>query len=185
LLFLIFAGVGLWATGSSSQRFGRPAIAGGLGAVSAFALTGVLVAARDVTTLVVKPQSTELQMLRSALDSPGTPTPQRVVFVKPNWTQGAAPLVRYDEFGPPSTYFAWVPNPAVLLVLHERPQSNAHPAIEVLPWDAPAPAATAAPGDAFVDMRKLRKRRVDWTLWTFHAAPRASAADHALSARRP
>jgi hypothetical protein len=185
LLFVIFAGIGLSGAGSSRQRLGAPAIATGVLALVAFALTGALVAARDVTTLVVRPQSAELQMLRSALDNPRAHLAQRVVFVKPNWSQGAAPLLRYDEFGLPSTYFPWVPNPAVLLVLGDRPRGRPQPMIEVLPWDARAPAAQAGPGDVFVDMRKLRDRRVGWSLWTLHAAPRATTAAGAPSGRRP
>jgi hypothetical protein len=185
LLFTLFAGIGLWGEGSSQRRLHAPTIATGVLALGAFALTGVLVAARDVTTLVVRPQSAELQMLRSALDNPRARLAQRVVFVKPNWTQGAAPLVRYDEFGLPSTYFAWVPNPAVLLVLDDRLRRSPQPMIEVLPWDARAPAASAAPGDVFVDMRKLRDRRVGWSLWTLHAASRATRAARAPYGRQP
>jgi hypothetical protein len=182
LLLVVFAGLALLVTPSSTPRASTPVIAVGVLGVSAFVFTGVLVAARDVTTLVVEPQSAEVQLLRSALDSPGVPAPGRVVFVKPSSSQGAAPLVRYDEFGPPSTYFPWVPNPAVLLVLRERLQ-RAQPEIEVLAWDQ-APATRRAPGDAFVDMRSLRQRRVGWQLWTLEAASTARPTGAGPSARR-
>ncbi|MDX6407389.1 MAG: hypothetical protein QOE13_460 [Gaiellaceae bacterium] len=182
LLLVVFAGLALLVTRSSAQRARTPVIAAGVLAVSAFVFTGVLVAARDVTTLVVKPQSAEVQLLRSALHNPGVPAPGRVVFVKPSSSQGAAPLVRYDEFGPPSTYFPWVPNPAVLLVLRERLQ-RPQPEIEVLAWDQ-APATRRAPGDAFVDMRDLRQRRVGWQLWTLEAASTAMPTGAGPSARR-
>jgi hypothetical protein len=175
-LFTIFAGLGLWMTESSWERFrARPAArflavgTGGL-AITAFVLTGVVLAARNVTTLMVKPQSVELQMLRSALTSSTTTAPRRVVFIKPNWNQGAAPLVRYDEFGSPSTYFAWVPNPAVLLLLNEGRRQHVLPAIEVLPWTTRTVSTGSEPGEIFVDMRKLQERRVSWTLWTLRAA---------------
>jgi hypothetical protein len=177
LLFLLFGSVGLWAPSVAKAT--------GVATVTTFALAGVLVAARNVTTLFVEPQSVELQLLRSSLASPSAPDPPRVVFVKPNWTQGPAPLVRYDEFGLPSTYFAWVPNPATLLVLGERLHRRANPTIDVLPWDARAPDAEARPGDAFVDMRKLQRRHVGWSVWTLHAARPATAPADAPSARRP
>jgi hypothetical protein len=177
LLFVAFAGAALWGDRFSWRR------STGVLAAGALALTGVVMAARNVTTLVVEPQSAELQMLRSALDDTTPPNPCRVVFVKPNWTQGAAPLVRYDEFGPPSTYFYWVPNPAVLLVLRERLQCR-NPTIDVLAWDQ-APATRGGAGTTFVDMRGLRKRRVGWSLWTLHGASRATAGADAPSARRP
>jgi hypothetical protein len=141
----------------------RGALAAG---VICFAVAATIVAARNVTTLFVKPQSIELQMLRSDLASP--PTRKRVVFVKPNWNQGPAPLARYDEFGLPSTYFAWVPGPATQLLLGER-----HPKLDILAWDEPD--TNAGPGDSFVDMRKLDQRNVAWTVWTFSAAGPSSA----------
>jgi hypothetical protein len=184
LLFVIFAGVGLWGTGSSSSLSSPAvAIATGVLTVAAFTLAGALVAARNVTTLVVKPQSVELQMLRSALNEPTALDPARVVFVKPNWNQGVAPLVRYDEFGLPSTYFGWVPNPATLLVLGERLHRRVNPTIDVVAWDARAPSTRVESGDAFVDMRKLQRRRVGWTVWTLHAARSATSAADAPSAR--
>jgi hypothetical protein len=131
----------------------------------------------------VKPQSAELQMVRSELSSARTPGTHVIVFVKPSYTEGAAPLVRYDEFGPPSTYFPWVPSPAVRLVLRER-LPKAHPILSILAWDE-APASKAGQGDAFVDMRELQERRVGWSFWTLHAAPRTTAATDAPSARRP
>jgi hypothetical protein len=107
----------------------RPAAAFGAIALAAFVLGGALIATRNVTSLVIRPQSTELELLRAELE--GRRAAQRVVFVKPNGAQGAAPLARYDEFGLPSTYFPWVPGPAVVLVSRER-QQTAPPAIEVL-----------------------------------------------------
>lgn len=172
VLFVVVAAVGVWR---------RPA-ARLVGAVAliAFAAAGVAIAARNVTTLVVEPQNAELQMLRSALDSPRRPEPKRIVFVKPNGALGAAPLVRYDEFGTPSTSYAWVPYSAALLVLRER--VHARPPVAVYAWDQ-APAASGSPSEAFVDMRKLRERRVGWTLWTLDGAPPARSARHAASAR--
>jgi hypothetical protein len=157
VVFVAFAGLALLPQ--------RPAAALGALALAAFLLGGALIAARNVTTLFVRPQSTELQLLRTELDD--RRAPQQVVFVKPNWNQGAAPLLRYDEFGLPSTYFPWVPGPAVILV--SREQRSALPAIEVLAWDQ-APARKNVAGDLVVDMRELRKHRDGWSVWTLRAA---------------
>lgn len=181
LLFIVFAGTGLWTIGDPGRRTSAAAL--GALAMTAFVLGGVLIAARNVTTLVVKPQSAELQMMRSELSTARTPGPHLIVFVKPSYTEGAAPLVRYDEFGPPSTYFPWVPSPAVRLVLREQ-LSKAHPVLEILAWDE-APASRAEQGDAFVDMRELRERRVGWSFWTLHAATRTTPKADAPSVRRP
>lgn len=165
VLFVGVCGLGVWAAGSTAN--GVALAAGGV-AMAAFALTGVLLAARNVTTLFVKPQSLELQMMRSALD---TPSPiRRVVFVKPFVAEGAAPLVRYDEFGVPSSYLPWVPAPAVQLILREQRRQRSQPVIDVLPWDAPNIPRTAKPGEVLLDMRKVRQRRVGWSLWALHGA---------------
>ena len=149
----------------------RVAAAAGALAVAALALTAVLLAARNVTTLFAEPQSLELRMVRAALDRPTTAPIRRVVFVKPFFRRGAAPLVRYDEFGVPSSYLPWVPVPAVLLTLQERRNQAIRPAIDVLAWDAPTIPRTTRPGEVLVDMRKLRQRRIGWRVWTLHASP--------------
>jgi hypothetical protein len=153
-VLVVLAAAGLWR-----------AKALGAATLAVFALGGIVIAARNVTTLFVKTQSTELQLLRSQLERPAEPG--RVVFVKPSITDPAAPLVRYDEFGPPSTYFPWVPSPAVRLVLRERSPAL-RPEIEILAWDQ-APAKRPPADEAFVDMRRLRQRRVGWGLWTLRA----------------
>ncbi len=176
-LFIAFAGFGLWTIGARGRR--RPAAAVGALALTGFVLGGVLIAARNVTSLVVKPQSAELQLARSDLR---TPNPHLVVFVKPYFTEGAAPLVRYDEFGPPSTYFPWVPSPLTRLILRER-QPRAHPALAIFAWDE-APASKSGQGDAFVDMRNLQQRRGGWSFWTLRSSRPTTAANES-SARRP
>jgi hypothetical protein len=181
LLFIVFAGAGLWTTRNSDRRTLATAV--GALATTAFVLGGVLIAARNVTTLVVKPQSVELQMVQSELGSTRPPGPHLVVFVKPYYTEGAAPLVRYDEFGPPSTYFPWVPSPEVRLVMRES-LPKAHPDLAIFAWDE-APASKAGQGDAFVDMRELQERRVGWSFWTLHAPTRTTAAVDPPSAQRP
>ena len=137
----------------------RVAPAVGIATLASFVAAGVLVAARNVTTLIVRPQASELALLRSQLH--GTTAP--IVFIKPDPGHAAAPLARYDEFGLPSTYFAWVPSPAVALAWNERSRAP-QPPLTVLASDQ---AGTAIPtGDEVVDMRTLRRHRVGWTVWT-------------------
>ena len=164
LAFAIVCAVGALAARGAAKV---AATAGAL-AAAAFALTAVLLAARNVTTLFAEPQNLELRMVRSALDRPTAAPVRRVVFVKPFFRRGAAPLVRYDEFGVPSSYLPWVPIPVVLLTLQERRNQAVRPAIDVLAWDAPTIPRTTRPGEVLVDMRKLRQRRIGWRLWTLH-----------------
>jgi hypothetical protein len=166
-LFTLYTWFGLWGIARVARAATRVTVgvaAAGRLAVAAVAITGVVVAARNVTTLFAKPENVELHMLRSALDSPRLPV-ERVLFIKPNGTQGAAPLVRYDEFGLPSSFAPWVPERAVRLVLRERGQTSA-PAVEIFAWrDAPRDVHSRG---VVVDMRKLRRRRVRWSFWTLH-----------------
>jgi hypothetical protein len=155
-----FAGLlALFAAGMLGRRVA--ATVGAL-AASAFVVAGVVSAARNVSTLVVRPQTRELALLRSQLDG----TPARVVFVKPSPTESSAPLARYDEFGLPSTYFAWVPNPAVALVWRERSHAP-QPPLTVLASDQAG--GTSSSDNGFVDMRALREHRAGWTVWTVDA----------------
>jgi hypothetical protein len=75
-------------------------------------------------------------------------------------------LVRYDEFGVPSSYLPWVPVPAVRLILREQRRQRSMPVIDVLAWDAPNIPRTTRPGEVLVDMRKLRERRIGWRVWS-------------------
>jgi hypothetical protein len=164
-LLMLYLWFGLWGIARAVPRLrGRTVLVAGGVAMAAFALTGVVLAARNVTTLFAKPQSLELEMMRSALH---TSSPiRRVVFVKPFVGEGAAPLVRYDEFGVPSSYLPWVPVPAVRLILREQRRQRSMPVIDVLAWDAPNIPRTTRPGEVLVDMRKLRERRIGWRVWS-------------------
>jgi hypothetical protein len=173
-LLMLYGWFGLWGiarvvtAGHDKSRSRLPArsVAGAVAA--ALVITGLVLAARNVTTLFAKPESLEHQMLRSALASHDVARVRRVVFIKPNWSQGAAPLVRYDEFGLPSAFAPWVPDPAVKLVLREQGGTQ-NPAVEVLAWDQ---AARVPRGSrvTVVDMRKLRQHRVGWNFWSLRAA---------------
>jgi len=162
LLFAAFVVLGLAAMRvQAATRFVATS------AVVVVALTGVLLAARNVTTLFAKPDSVEVRLLRSTLQEQGALDAKRVLYVKTN--EGAAPLTRYDEFGLPSSFAPWVPNPAVLLILRERGRTS-RPHIDVLAWDQVGAHPRARPNTVVVDMRKLRERRVGWSLWTLHSA---------------
>jgi hypothetical protein len=136
-------------------------------AVGAFAVAAVVIAARNVTTLVVEPQSIELEQLRTKLGNSAEPAhAAHILFVKPNYTPSPAPLQRYDELGLPSTYFYWVPDPAARLTLKDlHRRSNA--SIEVVAWDV---RVMRRPGEGLVDMRTLGRRHVGWSVWTLHSA---------------
>jgi hypothetical protein len=88
-----------------------------------------------VLTLFVVPQTTELRLIRSQVAALPVGVP-RVAFAPTAYNQGMAHLVRYDEFGLPSTAHVFVYEPAVLLLLREegRLTPGQHPIVDALPY---------------------------------------------------
>lgn len=85
----------------------------------ALVCVSTFVAARNVSTLFVGPQATELRLMRSQIAALPDGV-ARVGFVETAWSQGMTKVQRYDEFGLPSSGQPWVPQSAVLLILREE-----------------------------------------------------------------
>src|SRR6266545_4580341 len=108
------------------------------------------VASRNVTTLVVDPQSTELRVIRSRVAALPTSLP-RVGFVGLAWDQG---MTRWysDEIGVPSSARPWTPEPAVFLLLREKGRldpAGPRPIVDWLPWDT----TTLPQDEPVIDLR--------------------------------
>jgi hypothetical protein len=112
---------------------------------------------RNVTTLIVVPQSTELRLVRSQIARVPAGT-QRLAFIETGNDQSMAPFTSVDEFGVPSSARPWVPRPFALLVLHEQGKLSVdqpEPFVDVLP-----PTTTAYPkNEPVIDVRELRALR--------------------------
>ena len=162
-LYLCLGGLGIWLTArdwlrprvsAEALRAGeRLAVAVGL----AFVATGAFIAAKNVTTLFVVPQRTELGMLRSQVAALPTGV-RRVAFVQTGTDQGMVRFVTVDEFGIPSTSRDWTPEPALLLVLREEgrlTRDGPHPVVDLLPpWTTTFPR-----NEPVVDLRGLSRLR--------------------------
>jgi hypothetical protein len=131
----------------------RLALGTAVGLVAAIAF----VAARNVTTLVVEPQSTELRMIRSQVAALPAAT-GRIGYVQLGWNQGLNKRYFSDELGLPSSARPWTPEPAVLLILREQgrlPPQGQRPLVELLPW-----YTTTFPKDEpVIDLRGLERLR--------------------------
>jgi hypothetical protein len=146
-----------WLGGRLSARelagleFLAPAAAITFVAISAFS------ANRNVTTLFVLPQSTELGLVRSQLAAVPAGT-QRLAFIETGNDQGMTSFISVDEFGVPSSARSWVPRPLALLVLHEQGKLSVdapEPIVDVLP-----PTTSSYPKNVpVVDVRELRQLR--------------------------
>lgn len=123
----------------------------------AFVATSAFLAAKNVTTLFVEPQSTELRIVRGQVAALPTGV-ERVAFVQPGYYQGMTQLVISDEFGVPSSAQPWTPEPFVLLILREEGRlapDTPHPIVDVLPSDT----TTFPKNEPVVDVRGLERLR--------------------------
>jgi hypothetical protein len=129
---------------------------------SAVAISGVCVAlvaglaARNVMTLVVDPQSTELRIMRS--DIAAIPAgSRRIGFVQTAWNQGLTNWYS-DELGLASSARPWTAEPATMLILREEgrlPPGQTPPAVDLYPWTA----KTFPQGEPVIDLRGLQNLR--------------------------
>jgi len=167
-LYAVLGGIGIWRALSPSlaRRAGarRAALAGRLatGALAAVSGLSLLLALRDTTTLVVLPQSEELQLIRSHVaELPSGVT--RVGYVLIGWNEGITPWYS-DEIGIPSSARPWVPASAVLLVLREQgrlPAGARRPTVDVVPF-YDRPPANEPIIDLRPDLQRLRGGHGDW-----------------------
>jgi hypothetical protein len=162
-LYFCIGALGIWLTVRDRlrPRLSRDHLLGverlALVTATAFVAASAFFAAKNVTTLFVEPQSTELRMIRSQVAA----LPQgvsRVGFVSTPYYWGATKLVIIDEFGLPSTSQLWTLEPSVLLILREKgrlPAQGPRPKVDILQWDTP----TLPNDEPVINVRGLRRFR--------------------------
>lgn len=161
-LYACLGAVGIWltvrnwleprVTGRTLIRAERTALGIGVTVVAASAF----IAAKNVLTLFVEPQNTELRLIRSQVAALPEGVP-RVAFLEPCLHAGMTDLVLYDEFGLPSSAAVWVPEPAVLLIFREQGRLASGPKPVV---DNFACYATSFPtNEPLLDVRELQQLR--------------------------
>jgi hypothetical protein len=161
-LYACLGAVGIWLTARDWLRrrvTDRTLVAGeriALATAAVFVLASVVVATKNVIVLFVRPQRTELRLIRGQVAALPTGVP-RVAFVLTDPHEGMTSLLRHDEFGFPSTAAPWTLEPAVLLVLREegRLTNGWRPIVDRVPWHA----TTLPTNEPVVDVRSLRKLR--------------------------
>jgi hypothetical protein len=162
-LYVCLGALGLWL---AFRAWLRPRVAPGtlkatelvaLGVSVAFVGASVVLAASNVTTLIVEPQMTELRLLRSQVAGVRTDAP-RIAFVETDWHGGMTNIVGYDEFGLPSSARPWALEPAVDLVLREEGRWTPNQSLPAI--DAFVPYATIFPkNEPLIDLRGLVRLR--------------------------
>jgi hypothetical protein len=161
-LYFCLGALGIWLTVRDwlqvrvSDRALTAAERLGLAVSVVFVATGAFIAAKNVTTLVVEPQSTELRVLRSQVADLPTGV-ARVGFVRIGWNQGFAKRLYSDEFVPSSAR-PWAGEPALLLILREEgrlPPEGQRPIVDILPWYTKG----GLENEPLVDLRGLQRLR--------------------------
>jgi hypothetical protein len=162
-LYASIGAIGIWLTlrDALRPRMGnhawllRDRLAVGL--FAGFVAICAVVASKNVLTLFVLPQSTELRMIRSQVAA----LPDGVAhvgFVETGNDQGMTRFVSVDEFGVPSTARPWTLQSSVLLILREEGRlapGLPRPVVDPLP-----PYETSPPKDEpVIDVRSLRRLR--------------------------
>jgi hypothetical protein len=133
--------VGIWQTlrdwlepRATAGSLHAAACVAGVAALAAIA-TSVFLAARNELLYFVIPQSVELRLVRHQVAALPTGV-QRVAFSGTPYNIGLSPIVRYDEFGLPSTAHPFVYAPLVLLLLDEegRLTPPPYPIVDILSY---------------------------------------------------
>lgn len=164
-LIALYVGLGALGIWLALRDWVQPRVSGrglivaerlALTALTAFVATSAFSAARNVTTLFVDPQMTELRLIRSQVATFPAGVP-RVAFVQTAYYEGMTKLVLNDEFGLPSSADWYTAEPLVLLTLREegRLRPGAHPTVDRLPSDT----ATLPKSEPVVDVRGLQRLR--------------------------
>jgi hypothetical protein len=147
-LLLTFAALDAWlaAVVASRQTPVRRILLATCSAIAMFS------AHDNIIQRMIYPQAVELAYLQSELNRADLAEKSQIHVIRPTASQGVCPDVRYDEFGLPSAYAAWVPQPMVIKVLKDMKLDLARYEITHSAEGEPAPNG---PHILVVDMRNL------------------------------
>jgi hypothetical protein len=127
-----------------------------LGVVVVWAVFSGFVASRNLVRYFVEPQAIEYHLLKGQLRKIDLATVQTIYFIRPNWYDGVTSVVRYDEFGLPSSCQPWVPGPMVKCAIREIGDDADRITVVHLAQDE---AGKIPPGAAVIDMKSLKQFR--------------------------
>ncbi len=118
-----------------------------------FAIYCGISAASNVAVEFALPQYTELQFLNSQLQPVRQLHPHVIYFVPSSWADAIAPIVRYDEFGLPSSYPSWTPQGMVYLTLQESDPADENVQVKII---TASEIKNLPAGSVVVDMDDLK-----------------------------
>ena len=127
-----------------------------LGVVVCWAIFSGFIATRNLVRYFVEPQAIEYHLLKGQLRKIDLATVQTIYFIRPNWYDGVTSVVRYDEFGLPSSCQPWVPEGMVKCAIREIGGDSDR--INVVSF-AHDEAEKVPPGAVVIDMKSLKQFR--------------------------
>lgn len=113
-----------------------------------------LVATKNVTYLLVQPQSTEFRLVRHELAAMPGGRLKHVAYVAPPYYDGMAVPYLYDEFGIPTSSATWADPAFTFIIARELGRATANMRVDVVSSAAQVPA-----GVPYVDVSFLRAVR--------------------------
>ena len=123
-----------WLQGRVSRRVVHASESVATALAVAFVAMCVVIANRNVDTLIAEPQLRELRLLRNQVAALPDPV-QKVAFVLTGHAERQPGTPFGSEFGAPSTVDFPSTEPLVLLLLREQGRLRGpHPDVEILPW---------------------------------------------------
>jgi hypothetical protein len=114
------------------------------------------VATRNLVRYFAEPQAFEYGFLKGQLRKLDLATVQTIYFIRPDWYEGLTSVVRYDEFGLPSSCQPWVPEVMVKFAIREIGGDANR--INVVHF-ASKEAEKVPAGTVVIDMRSLQQFR--------------------------
>jgi hypothetical protein len=124
--------------------------------VVSWAVFSGFVATRNLVRYFVEPQAIEYHLLKGQLRKFDLATVQTIYFIRPDWADGVTSVVRYDDFGLPSSCQPWVPEGMVKCAIREIGGNADRITVVQFAHDE---AVKTPPGAAVIDMRTLKQFR--------------------------
>jgi len=124
--------------------------------VTSWAIFSGFIATRNLVRYFVEPQAIEYHLLKGQLRKIDLATVQTIYFIRPNWYDGVTSVVRYDEFGLPSSCQPWVPEVMVKCAIREIGGDANRITVVHFSQDE---AGKIPPGAIVIDMKSLKQFR--------------------------
>ncbi len=123
--------------------------------LSVVVLASGFIAQRNVKEFFIEPQLKELAFIRERLLSKDLSTLKKIYFVALRWNDSMAPIVRFDEFGLPSTSQPWVQIRILPLLISELSDKKINIPVEIISLSDVA-KLKGTPDTLLINMKEIK-----------------------------